>query len=842
MNHPMSARPVPMTGVHAERLKAAIASDPTAPVVAGVQGVGGHGKTTLLDQLAEVYRAAGVAVTGSPAHLSTDDEVTGTAVLVDDAHLCPEPVLRGLCELAETPGARLIVSYRPWPRSEAFNELVTVLGRTAPPVLLGPLGVADLAERVERRFAMTASEDWLCWLVEQTGGVPRYVDRVLSSMGPADVERRDFPQLVFEQFHHDLDQLDEAGRACVTAMAVGATPHPDVLAALLDLDPNAVASAMGLVRASGLVGTDDVLPPVARRAVVMLTPSERRLRMVRSLAETQLARSGPVLPLVRPLLEEGTVLVPEETLATAFGKAADEAMPEEPELAGRLLTAAVSAGRSATDVVARRARAAAVAGDLDEALRLADQAMVDPAVPDRELGVQVAATVLAHRGLLERSAELCQWSVSNLRWSGDAAYAVVGMVGVGRLDEAGELMRAPGEDGPPTSVSGAAGKLAEGMRESVVGSAATALSCLVRSASLTEPVGRTMLMPEAPAALAAIVALHCGEFDVAKSVLDKSLGAGAGGPLQRTRNRLLAAWLPLMRGDTSAAREQLVEAVDDPQGLQARDRLLATAIESGIADRDNDTAALTAVRGSVRQALAEHPVDLLSLLPLGELVVGAARLHDQDWLAPHVAEAFELLSRLGDPPLWSSLLRWKCVQAAVILEDLDAAGKHTAELERMAGHNPLSAATAEAARTWLEVLSGQVDQAAAEQAARGLHAAGLGWDAARLAGQAALRTSERRAMLALLECARSLQGKPPRPRSIAGGPGGADTAGGADLLSEREKEVAELVVSGLTYKQVGKRLFISAKTVEHHIGRIKQRLGSNSREELLTRLRELLDR
>jgi DNA-binding CsgD family transcriptional regulator len=90
-------------------------------------------------------------------------------------------------------------------------------------------------------------------------------------------------------------------------------------------------------------------------------------------------------------------------------------------------------------------------------------------------------------------------------------------------------------------------------------------------------------------------------------------------------------------------------------------------------------------------------------------------------------------------------------------------------------------------------------------------------------------------MLALLGCARALQGKPPRPRAV---PETADSD--ADLLSEREKEVAELVLAGLTYKQVGKRLFISAKTVEHHIGRIKQRLGCANREELLSRLRELL--
>jgi DNA-binding CsgD family transcriptional regulator len=44
----------------------------------------------------------------------------------------------------------------------------------------------------------------------------------------------------------------------------------------------------------------------------------------------------------------------------------------------------------------------------------------------------------------------------------------------------------------------------------------------------------------------------------------------------------------------------------------------------------------------------------------------------------------------------------------------------------------------------------------------------------------------------------------------------------------------------LTYKQVAERLFLSAKTVEHHVARIRQRLGCTDRRELLARLRELL--
>ena len=57
------------------------------------------------------------------------------------------------------------------------------------------------------------------------------------------------------------------------------------------------------------------------------------------------------------------------------------------------------------------------------------------------------------------------------------------------------------------------------------------------------------------------------------------------------------------------------------------------------------------------------------------------------------------------------------------------------------------------------------------------------------------------------------------------------------MLSEREREVAALVVQGLTYKEIGERLFISAKTVEHHVARMRQRLGVTGRGELFAQLR-----
>jgi DNA-binding CsgD family transcriptional regulator len=149
---------------------------------------------------------------------------------------------------------------------------------------------------------------------------------------------------------------------------------------------------------------------------------------------------------------------------------------------------------------------------------------------------------------------------------------------------------------------------------------------------------------------------------------------------------------------------------------------------------------------------------------------------------------------------------------------------------------------AAAAQAWLDVLTDQADPASVVAAARGLAALGLTWDGTRLAGQAAVRTPDRKAMTVLLDCARVLQGRPVESRDAApAGTARRARGAGAELLSEREHEVATLVLAGLTYKQVADRLYISAKTVEHHMARIRQRLGCTDRGELLARLRAMTD-
>lgn len=53
-----------------------------------------------------------------------------------------------------------------------------------------------------------------------------------------------------------------------------------------------------------------------------------------------------------------------------------------------------------------------------------------------------------------------------------------------------------------------------------------------------------------------------------------------------------------------------------------------------------------------------------------------------------------------------------------------------------------------------------------------------------------------------------------------------------DRLSAREREVAELVLDGLSNKEIARRLFISHRTVEVHRAHIMQKLGAETLLEL----------
>jgi DNA-binding CsgD family transcriptional regulator len=108
----------------------------------------------------------------------------------------------------------------------------------------------------------------------------------------------------------------------------------------------------------------------------------------------------------------------------------------------------------------------------------------------------------------------------------------------------------------------------------------------------------------------------------------------------------------------------------------------------------------------------------------------------------------------------------------------------------------------------------------------------LEWAEAFGAADQAIASEDARLALSLFE---QLDARPYADRAAAllrklgaGSPPGPRTAGS---LTSRERQVLNLVSHGLSNIDIGERLFISPKTVEHHVGRILSKLGLRSRAE-----------
>ena len=814
-------------------LVARIAADPAAPLTAAIVGPGGTGKTMLLSLVAAAYADAGVGVSRFP-------DLDGSVLLVDDAHLLSDADLRQVGVLAADPAARLVLAHRPWPRPRALAALTASLGQRRAVVLVGHLSRAAVAARMASRIGSAPPDDMVDLVAEQSGGLPGLVDTITHALresgrfDPRHPGRFDRPDRISvspalaERLRHRVDALDPAVHDLLQAMALGAPLDGDVLGELLADD--AVGDTVEAARSTGLLRESGELIPIVQELFLRLTPVLRRRELQCRLATLELDRGGSVLTAGRRLLDTGATGA---RVAAVLEAAAGEAMADSPALAAGLLDGAVAAGRPAAALAARRAHATALAGDLDVALRHADQAIAAPDAPDRPLATATAAAVLAHRGLLSASADLYRSLPSPL--------GVPNLVATGALDEARELLAGPGS--AATLLDGAAELMGRGMLSTVTGSSTAALSQLSRAGVLLEPVAASVLLPDTPAALTAVVALQCGELTVAAANLRRAVEGRHGGRPAQLRHHLLHGWVLLDAGRSGTART-LLDRVSGAS-LEPRDELVAAALGVALARRAEGAGGLAAAWARARDALVRHPVDLCTLRQLGELAVAAAALGESEWLAAHLDEATQLLDRLGRPVLWTAPLHWFLLQAALAasrpVED------HVAALAASADASPYAGVLAAAAAEWASVVDGSVDPDALMALGRRMQAVGLGWEAAQLAGRAVPLVAERRAAAALAAFARSLVGAadPAAVDPASTDPAATEAPAPARPLedagfSERELEIGRLILAGLTYKQIGPRLYISAKTVEHHVARMRQRLGAATREELFDALRAAL--
>jgi DNA-binding CsgD family transcriptional regulator/tetratricopeptide (TPR) repeat protein len=132
-----------------------------------------------------------------------------------------------------------------------------------------------------------------------------------------------------------------------------------------------------------------------------------------------------------------------------------------------------------------------------------------------------------------------------------------------------------------------------------------------------------------------------------------------------------------------------------------------------------------------------------------------------------------------------------------------------------------------------------------EAALWSLARAGLPWEAARVRLAIARLVAATSSSLAVAEAQRALQdfrrlgasrdvdAAAAVLRGLGAAPGPGPRAGGP--LTAREGEVLRLMVEGLSNQEIAERLFLSKRTVEHHVGSVLAKLGVASRAEALAR-------
>jgi DNA-binding CsgD family transcriptional regulator len=815
--------------------------DDGPPVHAGITGPGGSGKSTLLGEFATALRDDGVHVAeGLDAIGRVESGGRRIALLVDELERLDDDDLARLSALTFDDGPHVIAAFRSWPRSEAAADVVDRLGRQRPHVILQPLSADRVRVRASELLGAEPPRTQVERITELAGGNPRLVDMVVAAVRDEGWEPREstpLPGTLLERLRYRLDRVDRELADFLLALAVGYSASGPMFATAPRFRGSDLRALMSEGRASGLLGPAGDPLPVVRSGILQSTPAHELWAMRHQLVD---ALEAAGLPLGDSALELARGGFRDPRVAAALVERGDGLLLTDPVDAWRQYAAAVDAGADAVSLAGRRAQAAWSAGDVRTAERLVDGLLAGAEHPDLPRVMGVAAATWARKGMLERAADA--YAGVSGEASNGAPLAAICLAALGELSRAREtLAAAPGLEYPSSSEV-AVSLMAEGMIAALEGSADCGLSALLQASSLMNESGETIPLPAVPAVLAAHVAVNAGELGIAAEVLRAAGEAVQGGPAFRHRLRLTEALIELRADRPARARALLVgiEASQHPLGL--RSEVLAHAVRIGLARRTDDLTNLVRAWAAARQTIVRMPIDLIGLPALAELVIASARLHESHLLEEPLAAAWDLLERAGRPASWSMNLHWACIQSAILSEDREGLEHHSAALSDAASENRVSSTLAEAGRVWAAALAGKVDVPAVERAVHDLAAAGYRWDAGRLAGHAAGRAAEHADTLQLLALARSLH----TDHHHDDVSGAADEAAVGDRsddagLTAREREVARLVLEGKTYAEIGSAIFISPRTAEHHIARIRRRLGVSTRSELLARLRLVLD-
>ncbi|MFF2085360.1 LuxR C-terminal-related transcriptional regulator [Nocardia sp. NPDC058176] len=794
------------------------------PVRLLIRGRSGTGKSFLLNAVRKHLRARGIPV--------TDSLREGGVLIADNVHRYNDTDLETLCAAIESGHRSVVLTAQPRPHDARLRVLSETISRHGRTVDLRALGSADTA-LFARELGMTVSRPLALHIHELTAGIPGGVVAALNATRRAQLEHcvAAVDDAVVAWTRTLLDTMEPALLDTLVIAATGTGLDASELTEILGVDLGTAHDLIDRARAGALVTDADLLLAPAVGPLRILLGDRRYVEVQRRLLTARLDEG---------LLRDSTALflaesgVHDARLAEFLCRTA-----EKSGQAARYYAAAAAAGAAVEPIAVRWAEAAALAGDTDTALRLVEPLLTAERVAPTELvaAVRISASVLTRRGLVGRAAELYRW-LGPERINADWAPAAMVLTMAGEIAEA-TRMSETAKHWPPTEADACARLVVSAFDDSLdphgAGTAA-AISALVQASNTDDD----RYLPCSARSIATLLCLGVGEPGRAGDALRRAASKGASPQLA-----VLTAWTALLGGDERRAASTLAE-IDIP-ALEPRDQLLAHALAVGLARRGGDHAALTRAWQSACPLFDELDADLLSLLPIGELWLAGIRLRDARRIEPLVATARALLRKVGRAPAWTNSFHWYGVQAALAGESPSDLLPHAHALKTAAADGDRQAAVlADAGRTWVLVLRGQVVAAQVEAAVSALAELGLTWDAARLASEAALAAGDSTTATTLLKLARAVRvnarpvaQSPPVARSLPPASGGPAPQFEATVLSDREREVAELVLLGLTYREIGARLYISAKTVEHHVARIRRRTGARSRSELLSMLRAM---
>ena len=754
-----------------------------------VEGVGGSGKTALLRQLERLWRSDGLDVVWVQGRRLEADRPGAALRPFGEAPSDPWTAAARLTGAVGASGV-VVVDDVQWLDDLSLRALCAAAGDGVPLVVahrptLRPAAAALLSQLAGAAAPLVLGPldvDGVAGLAKDAGGAPP-----LSADDVARLHRR------------------SAGRPAWARRLLASGPGDD---------PEAMP------RTSSVVAYElAVLGDGGRRIVTALAVGaavEDHEVLTSLLGESGAPSLGDALFEVRAaglLGPDGQELVP---------VVAEAVLALTPAAERERLAVEVAPGR----LLLRRAEAALAEGEPVPALALAERAAARGADP---WGARrVTALALSAQGLPSAAAGRLSSLEAGPRPL-EALDAVPLLVAGGDVVEARRLLAALGP--ATTSVAEDVSRLVAEAMFATVDAPATALGTLVDAVRLAEAAGGTaVLSPVSPHALATVVASALGLLPLAQRLAGRASRWNGGGQLHRRHHHLLTGWLAMRCGRWSGAEEVLDEDALDrrPPGL------LAVALDAALARRSGDVARMGRACDRARDLLVGWKPDLLSLEVVGELAAASARLGRWEEVAPVARQLGAVVDGLGRPPLWEVPRRWLGLQAAVAADDAAATSRRAVDLAALASEagSGYARSLSSVGGVWAATLSGRIDVDAVDAAARALQELSLPWEASRLLGAAAIRADDASVTRRLLEEARDLRAGLSSPSE-----GELGSLARSGVLSERERQVAAGVAEGLTYKELGERLFISPKTVEHHVAKIRQKLGISSRSEMLSALR-----